>query len=74
MANVLASRWKKSASFLDLYDRGDQQKMQLKRTYDVALGHLDGLKRQRAELDDAIDDLTDQLKWVDDKIATLDDE
>ncbi|WP_371169217.1 MerR family transcriptional regulator [Aliiroseovarius sp. 2305UL8-7] len=59
---------------LDLYDRGDQQKTQLKRTYDVALGHLDGLKRQRAELDDAIDDLTEQLKWVDEKIATLDDD
>ncbi len=59
---------------LDLYDRGDQQKTQLKRTYDVAQGHLEDLKRQRAELDDAIDDLTNQLQWVDDKIASLDDD
>ncbi|MDE9450984.1 MerR family DNA-binding transcriptional regulator [Aliiroseovarius sp. Z3] len=59
---------------LDLYDRGDQQKTQLKRTYDVAQGHLEDLKRQRAELDDAIDDLTNQLQWVNDKIASLDDE
>ncbi|UWQ15205.1 MerR family DNA-binding transcriptional regulator [Aliiroseovarius sp. M344] len=59
---------------LDLYDRGDQQKTQLKRTYDVAQGHLEDLKRQRAELDDAIDDLTNQLQWVNDKIASLDDD
>lgn len=59
---------------LDLYDRGDQQKTQLKRTYDVAQGHLEDLKRQRAELDDAIDDLTNQLQWVNEKIASLDDD
>ncbi|MCK0137965.1 MerR family DNA-binding transcriptional regulator [Aliiroseovarius sp. F47248L] len=59
---------------LDLYDRGDQQKTQLKRTYDVAQGHLEDLKRQRADLDDAIDDLTNQLQWVNDKIASLDDD
>lgn len=59
---------------LDLYDRDDQQKTQLKRTYDVALGHLEGLKRQREELDEAIDDLTQQLSWVNDKIAALDDD
>lgn len=59
---------------LDLYDRGDQQKAQLERTYEVALGHLDDLKRQREELDDAIDDLTEQLSWVNNKIATLDDD
>ncbi|MCI2395192.1 MerR family DNA-binding transcriptional regulator [Aliiroseovarius sediminis] len=59
---------------LDLYDRGDQQKTQLQRTYAVASGHLADLKRQREELDDAIDDLTEQLKWVSDRIATLDDD
>ena len=59
---------------LDLYHRGDQQKLQLKRTYDVALGHLEDLKRQREELDDAIDDLTKQLNWVNEKIATFDED
>ncbi|MCK8463047.1 MerR family DNA-binding transcriptional regulator [Aliiroseovarius sp. S1339] len=59
---------------LDLYDRGDQQKTQLERTYEVAQGHLEGLKRQREELDDAIDDLTEQLNWVSEKIATFDDD
>ncbi|WP_203564901.1 MerR family DNA-binding transcriptional regulator [Aliiroseovarius sp. PrR006] len=56
---------------LDLYDMGDQQQTQLIRTVDVAKGHLDDLKRQREELDEAIDDLTEQLEWGQAKIASF---
>lgn len=48
---------------LDLYDIGDQQKTQLSRTIDLAQNHLDDMKAQRAELDEAIADLEDQLAW-----------
>lgn len=54
---------------LDLYDMGDQQQTQLTRTYEVAQKHLDALKNQRAELDEAIDDLTEQLDWAANAIA-----
>lgn len=54
---------------LDLYDMGDQQQTQLERTVEVARGHLDDLKRQRDELEEAIADLTDQLEWGERKIA-----
>lgn len=57
---------------LDLYDMGDQQQTQLMRTVEVARGHLEGLKRQREELADAIADLTEQLEWADKKIASFD--
>ncbi|MDA5095659.1 MerR family DNA-binding transcriptional regulator [Aliiroseovarius sp. KMU-50] len=54
---------------LDLYEMGDQQQTQLTRTYQVGRGHLADLKKQRAELDEAIDDLTEQLEWAEKAIA-----
>ncbi len=57
---------------LDLYDMGDQQETQLKRTYEVAQGHLADLKNQRAELDEAIEDLTRQIEWAESAIAKFD--
>ncbi len=54
---------------LDLYDMGDQQQTQLMRTYEVAQKHLTDLKVQRSELDEAIDDLTEQLEWAAKAIA-----
>lgn len=57
---------------LDLYDMGDQQQTQLVRTVEVAEGHLEDLKRQREELDEAINDLTEQLEWGQAKIASFD--
>lgn len=48
---------------LDLYDVGDQQVTQFTRTIDLAEQHLAELKSQREELDEAINDLTDQLEW-----------
>lgn len=49
---------------LDMYDRdGSQQEAQLRRTYDLAKQRLDQMERQRAELDEAIAELKDQMAW-----------
>ncbi len=48
---------------LDLYDMGDQQATQLQRTYEVAQARLQDMEEQRDELNEAIDDLKEQLKW-----------
>ena len=56
---------------LDLYDMGDQQLTQLTRTYAVAQDRLADMERQRDELTEAIDELTEQLKWGEKMIASL---
>lgn len=56
---------------LNLYDRGDQQLTQLTRTHAIAIERLAVMERQRAELDDAIDELKEQLGWVEEMIASL---
>ncbi|PWE32330.1 MerR family transcriptional regulator [Maritimibacter sp. 55A14] len=56
---------------LNLYDTDDQQITQLTRTYDIACERLADMERQRAELDEAIDELKDQLKWGEQMIAAL---
>ncbi len=56
---------------LDLYDRGDQQLTQLTQTYDIARQRLADMESQRAELDEAIDDLKEQLSWGAEMIAQL---
>lgn len=49
---------------LDMYDRdGGKQEAQLRRTYDLARDRLAQMERQRAELDEAIADLKDQIAW-----------
>ena len=48
---------------LDLYDRGDAQEEQLRRTYEVARERLAQMERQREELDEAIAELKEQLEW-----------
>ena len=48
---------------LDLYDMGDQQQTQLRATYETGQRHLANLKAKRAELDQAIADLSEQLEW-----------
>jgi DNA-binding transcriptional MerR regulator len=55
---------------LDLYSMGDQQQTQLARTYEIARERLADMERQRDELDDAIDDLKEQLTWVEKMIAS----
>lgn len=56
---------------LDLYYLGDQQHTQLARTYELARERLGDLERQRAELDEAIADLKEQLKWGEKMLASL---
>jgi DNA-binding transcriptional MerR regulator len=49
---------------LEMYDRdGGQQEAQLKRTYELAAERLAQMERQRAELDIAIAELTEQMAW-----------
>ena len=55
---------------LDLYHIGDQQHTQLSRAYDIASQRLADLERQRGELDAAIADLKEQLKWGEKMIAS----
>ncbi len=55
---------------LDLYDIGDQQRTQMQRTYELAQQRLREMERQRDELNEAIEDLRDQLKWGEQVIAS----
>jgi len=49
---------------LDMYDRdGRQQEAQLRRTYEVAAERLAQMEQQRAELDEAIAELKEQMAW-----------
>ncbi len=56
---------------LQLYDRGDQQHEQLTQTYELAQQRLADLERQRDDLNDAIDELRDQMKWGEKMIASI---
>lgn len=56
---------------LDLYDMGDQQATQLERTYQVAQQRLKDMEEQRDELNEAIDDLKEQLKWGEKILGSL---
>lgn len=48
---------------LNLYNIGDAQRTQMERTYTLAQERLADLERQRAALDDVIEDLKEQLVW-----------
>lgn len=56
---------------LDMYDRNGSQHAQLARTVDVARDRLAQMERQRAELDEAIAELKDQLAWGAEALAAL---
>lgn len=56
---------------LNLYDKSDQQLTQLTRTYELAQDRLDNLEQQREELDSAIADLKEQMKWGAKMIASI---
>ena len=56
---------------LDLYHVGDQQETQFSRAYDIAQHRLADMIAQRDELNDAIDDLKEQLKWGEKMIASV---
>ena len=57
---------------LDLYNMGDQQQTQLRKTYQIGRQHLENLKKRREELTEAINDLTEQLTWGAQIIASFD--
>ncbi|MCC5971553.1 MAG: MerR family DNA-binding transcriptional regulator [Pararhodobacter sp.] len=56
---------------LNLYDRGDAQEEQLRRTHEVARERLAQMERQRDELNEAIEELRGQLEWGAEMIASF---
>ncbi|WP_375264713.1 MerR family DNA-binding transcriptional regulator [Planktotalea sp.] len=56
---------------LDLYHVGDQQHTQMNRTLEIAHDRLNDLISQRDELDSAIDDLREQIKWGDKIVSSM---
>ena len=56
---------------LDLYAMGDGQMTQMSRTYELAKKHLADMLDQRAELDEAIEELKEQIAWGEAKLAQI---
>jgi DNA-binding transcriptional MerR regulator len=56
---------------LDLYYKGDGQLSQLEQTYDLARKRLKNLETQRTDIEDAIADLRNQLKWGEKMISSI---
>jgi DNA-binding transcriptional MerR regulator len=56
---------------LDLYEMGDQQATQLARTHELAQKHLNEMKAQRAELDEAIAELQAEMDWGANELTRL---
>ncbi|MHA6347385.1 MerR family transcriptional regulator [Roseivivax sp. CAU 1761] len=54
---------------LDLYDVGDAQQTQLAKTYELAQRRLAELVARRDELDAAIAELEDQMRWGEQVLA-----
>ena len=59
---------------LDLYNVGDQQQTQYRITMERARRHLKNLRKQREELDEAIEDLAGQIAWGARMLATMEQE
>lgn len=55
---------------LDLYGEG-QPHLQLERTYEIAKTRLEDMKARRAELDEAIAELEDRLRWGAETLAAM---
>lgn len=56
---------------LDLYHMNDGQEAQLSKSYVLAEQHLAAMEAQRAELDEAIGELKEQMAWGAKKLAKL---
>jgi DNA-binding transcriptional MerR regulator len=56
---------------LDLYHMGDQQQTQLARTYEIAQQRLSDMEDQRDELNQAIDELKEQMRWGEKMLASM---
>ena len=59
---------------LDMYDMGDQQQTQLTRTYEMAVQRLREMELQRDELNEAIDELAEQINWGEKMLASMSEE
>ncbi len=57
---------------LDMYDRDDSELKQLRKTYDIARERLSDMEQQRAELDEAIADLKQELAWGENVLRNAD--
>ncbi len=57
---------------LDLYHMGDQQQTQLARTYEIAQQRLTDMETQRDELNQAINELKEQMRWGEKMLASMD--
>jgi len=56
---------------LDLYHMGDQQQTQIARTYEIAQQRLSDMEAQRDELNEAIDELKEQMHWGEKMLASM---
>jgi len=56
---------------LDLYDIGDGQATQIRQTYTMARKHLAEMERRRDELSSAIADLSAQIEWGEQMLASF---
>ncbi|MGI9367604.1 MAG: MerR family transcriptional regulator [Ruegeria sp.] len=56
---------------LDLYHVGDQQLTQMTRTCEIARERLMDMEARREELNQAIDDLKEQLHWGEKVVASM---
>ncbi|SDH12290.1 MerR family transcriptional regulator [Alloyangia pacifica] len=56
---------------LELYDKGDQQRTQIARSYEIGQERLADMIRQRDDLTMAIDELKDQLAWGEQMLGEL---
>ncbi|MEL6585671.1 MAG: MerR family DNA-binding transcriptional regulator [Pseudomonadota bacterium] len=56
---------------LDLYDLGDGQFTQFARTYEIGRERLANMVGQRDELNEAIADLEEQLRWGEKMLAQM---
>ncbi len=54
---------------LELYNINDQQTTQLTRTFELGIERLAAMQAQRDELTNAIEDLSEQLGWVEKALA-----
>jgi DNA-binding transcriptional MerR regulator len=56
---------------LDLYHMDDGQQTQLSKTYEMAERHLADMQAQKAELEEAIGEMTTQMQWAADTLRAL---
>ena len=56
---------------LDLYHMDDGQEAQLSKTFELAKQHLADMESQKAELEEAISELKQQMVWGAEKLSEL---